>query len=172
MPDEQQRATPCRLRLRRISHINLRVRDVEESADFYCGLFGLQQREANPPSESVRLCVAASGPKRPKFGVVLCRGLPASGDPSGLDHFSFEVPTQTDVNDLYDRARRRGAPATKPRLYGGGWQTFVFDPDGYKIEVRATDRDPATTHRSAGLGERYRSCPSLRKEPEHHVSPK
>ncbi|MHC4980500.1 MAG: VOC family protein, partial [Planctomycetota bacterium] len=148
--DKRQDETPSRLRLRRISHINLRVRDVEESVDFYCGLFGLQPREAEPPSESVRLCVAASASQRPRFGLVLCRGLPSTSEPSGLDHFSFEVPAPGDVDAVYRRARRRGAPATKPRYYGGGWQTFVFDPDGYKIEVRATASSAAPKHRSVG----------------------
>jgi len=127
----------CRSRVRRISHVNLRVRNVEESADFYCSLFGLRQRVPESAPKSGRLCVAPTKSGRSEFGVFLSRGLPAKAELSGVDHFTFEVPIAADVDELYDRARRRGAPATKPRFYRDGWQTFVFDPDGYKIEIRA-----------------------------------
>ena len=135
--DETPTLPPRRIRVRRISHVNLRVRDVEESAEFYCDLFGLRQQGPDTSSRSGRLCAALSKSGRSEFGVVLSRGLPAKAELSGVDHFTFEVPVPADVNDLYFRARQRGAPATEPRFYRGGWQTFVFDPDGYKIEIRA-----------------------------------
>jgi catechol 2,3-dioxygenase-like lactoylglutathione lyase family enzyme len=113
------------------------VRNVDESADFYCSLFGLRQRDPDSVSRGGRLCVAPTRSGRSEFGVFLSRGLPAKAELSGVDHFTFEVPVAADVDELYTRARQRGAPATTPRYYRGGWQTFVFDPDGYKIEIRA-----------------------------------
>jgi catechol 2,3-dioxygenase-like lactoylglutathione lyase family enzyme len=135
--DESPTLLPTRSRVRRISHVNLRVRDVEESAQFYCTLFGLRQQGPDASSSNGRLCVVPSKSGRSEFGVVLSRGLPPRAELSGVDHFTFEVPVADDVNELYARARQRGAPATEPRFYRGAWQTFVFDPDGYKIEIRA-----------------------------------
>lgn len=138
MNDEAPTPAGGRRRVRRISHVNLRVRDVDRSAEFYCALFGLRQQEPDASLRGGRACVASTKSGRSEFGVVLSRGLPAKAELSGVDHFTFEVPVPDDVNELYARARQRGAPATKPRFYRGGWQTFVFDPDGYKIEIRAT----------------------------------
>jgi hypothetical protein len=69
------------------------------------------------------------------FGIVLIQGLAGGTQPVGMDHLSLEVPSAEDVEDVYGVALTQGAAATEPRVYGGFYQTFIFDPDGYKIEV-------------------------------------
>jgi len=59
-----------------------------------------------------------------------------------MDHLSLEVSRAEDLEDLYAAAAARGAQATRPRTYGGYYQTFIFDPDGYKIEVVSADLPP------------------------------
>ncbi|GAG33295.1 unnamed protein product [marine sediment metagenome] len=72
------------------------------------------------------------------FRVVFTEGLPPNGDHlTGLDRVSFEVPCRETIDQIYDEARKRNARATQPRMYDGHWQIFVFDPDGYKVEVFA-----------------------------------
>jgi catechol 2,3-dioxygenase-like lactoylglutathione lyase family enzyme len=69
--------------------------------------------------------------------VVFTEGLPPGDHLAGLDRVSFEVPSPESVDRVYEKARTRNARATQPRLYEGHWQTFIFDPDGYKVEVFA-----------------------------------
>jgi catechol 2,3-dioxygenase-like lactoylglutathione lyase family enzyme len=130
---------PKRVRPTHINHVALRVSDLERSAKFYCELFGLEIHPAEPPDDSV--CVRAAPPASPQlsFGIALIQGLPRGGDPIGMDHVSLEVAKAEDLEDIYAAATARGNPATAPRIYGGYYQSFVFDPDGYKIEVVSAD---------------------------------
>jgi hypothetical protein len=69
--------------------------------------------------------------------VAFTEGLPPGDHLIGLDRVSFEVPSREVVDRVYDEALKNNARVTRPRLCEGYWQTFVFDPDGYKIEVFA-----------------------------------
>ncbi len=117
-----------------ISHVELRVRDLNESARFYADLLGLERRPVTPPSEKTCECrgLTDSGAY---FSIVLAEGLPNGVPVSGVDHVSFAVSTDDDVIAVYEKARTNNVPATAPRVYDGHYQTFIFDPNGYKIEV-------------------------------------
>jgi predicted lactoylglutathione lyase len=71
--------------------------------------------------------------------------LPAGSELSGVDHFSVAVRSEEDVEELCQRALGMGINATQPRVYAGAYQTFLFDPDGYKIEVLAAQRNNAAS---------------------------
>jgi len=127
----------------RIGHVSLRVRDLRQSAAFYRDLFGLEPRQSEPPSMVSWVC-ALPEDHLPRFALILTQGLPQGCEISGLDHVSLVVPTPKDVEETYRRATGMGARGTQPRHYAGHYQTFVFVPDGYKIEVRAEDRPGET----------------------------
>ena len=127
-----------RIRPIQIQHVALHVRDIERSAAFYCELFGMCVRPATPPGENICVCSAPSGASS-SFGIVLMQGLRGGTQPVGMDHISLEVSSADDVEKLYTLAVAHGASATKPRVYGGFYQTYIFDPDGYKIEVAANE---------------------------------
>jgi catechol 2,3-dioxygenase-like lactoylglutathione lyase family enzyme len=133
---------PRRIRLTEINHVALRVRDLQRSAAFYCELFGLEVRPAVPPGDSVCVCAVPLASSLLSFGVALIQGLPGGTEPVGMDHLSLEVAKAEDVKDLYCAAVARGAQATEPRAYGGFYQTFIFDPDGYKIEIVSKEIPP------------------------------
>lgn len=123
----------------RLGHVSLRVRDLGLSEQFYCDLFGLKRVTNGWTSESVCLGLATEPACEPTVVVVLTSGLPRGVGLSGVDHFAIEVPSIFDVYESYLEAKALGALATKPRVYDGHWQTFIFDPDGYKIEVFTED---------------------------------
>jgi catechol 2,3-dioxygenase-like lactoylglutathione lyase family enzyme len=133
---------PCRIRPTEINHVALRVRDLQRSAAFYCELFGLEVRPAVPPGDSVCVCAVPSASSLLSFGIALIQGLPGGTEPVGMDHLSLEVAKAEDVEDIYCAAVARGAEATEPRAYGGFYQTFIFDPDGYKIEIVSKEIPP------------------------------
>ena len=118
-----------------IGHVELRVRRLQDSVGFYCDVFGLSRRETSPRLENQCACVGAPASGSGLFGVVLSEGLPAGAELAGLDHVGMRVSTEQDVRDIYARARELGYRATSPRVYNGHYQVFVFDPDGYKLEV-------------------------------------
>lgn len=127
--------SPPRIQPMQIIHVALRVRDLEQSAAFYCALFGLEARPLVPPGEQVRVCAAPVIWGESSFGIILIQGLPGATQPVGMDHLSLEVSSAEDVEDIYAMALVHGAAATAPRVLGGFYQTYIFDPDGYKIEV-------------------------------------
>lgn len=129
-----QRIQPVQL-----NHVALRVRDLEGSAAFYCEILGFELRPAAPSADGVLVCAAPAASSLHGFSVVLMRGLPSGSEPIGMDHLSLKVPKIKDLQDLYAAAVARGVPAIQPRIYGGHYQTFIFDPDGYKIEVVSSE---------------------------------
>jgi catechol 2,3-dioxygenase-like lactoylglutathione lyase family enzyme len=145
-----------RIRPIQINHVALRVRDLHQSAAFYCEMFGLEVRPAVPPGDSVCVCAAPSASSLLSFGIALIQGLPGGMEPVGMDHVSLEVGRAEDVEEIYHAALGRGAQATEPRAYGGFYQTFIFDPDGYKIEVvsREVPAEPAQRATAKRNGER------------------
>jgi catechol 2,3-dioxygenase-like lactoylglutathione lyase family enzyme len=128
-------------KLRRFGHIEIRVRDLDESAAFYRDIFGLQRMEAEPPSRGICVCAANPEDNENCFGIVLTEGLPPSAELTGMDHFSFEVAHRGEVDAIYGRAQYLRARATRPRHFDGHYQVYVFDPNGYKVEVIARNGD-------------------------------
>jgi catechol 2,3-dioxygenase-like lactoylglutathione lyase family enzyme len=118
-----------------IGHVELRVRSLQESVTFYCNVFDLRRQETVPRLENQCVCVGAPASGSGLFGVVVAEGFPAGAELAGLDHVGMRVSTEQDVRDIYARARELGYRATKPRVFNGHYQVFVFDPDGYKLEV-------------------------------------
>lgn len=127
----------ARVRPSRINHVSLRVRDLRRSADFYCSLLGMEMRPATPPGDSVCVCAVPSASSENTFGIALVQGLPRGTEPFGMDHVSLQVDAARDVDEIYGAAVAQGYGATEPRFFGGYYQTFLFDPDGYKIEILA-----------------------------------
>jgi catechol 2,3-dioxygenase-like lactoylglutathione lyase family enzyme len=117
----------------KLRRICLRVRDPKRSARFYQAVLGLESVDC--PTNGGATYVLGSPGTRPGFEVVFTEGLPPGDHLTGLDRVSFEASSRACVDYIYEEARRRHARATQPRLYEGHWQTFIFDPDGYKVEV-------------------------------------
>ena len=117
-----------------LSRICLRVRDPGRSAEFYQAVLGLELVDFHSACSGAT-CALRSPDRRLGFEVVFTEGLPPGDHLTGLDRVSFEVPSRDSVDRIYEEARKCNARATQPRLYEGHWQTFVFDPDGYKVEV-------------------------------------
>ena len=118
-----------------IGHVELRVRRLQDSVRFYCDVFGLSRQETSPRPENQCVCVGVPASGSELFGVALSEGFPAGAELAGLDHVGMRVSTEQDVRDIYARAQELGYRATSPRVYNGHYQVFVFDPDGYKLEV-------------------------------------
>lgn len=121
-------------RFRRLERLCLRVRDLDRSWDFYTGFFGF--RSAEPANQNGCAVLHLTGPEDSDLVMLeLSEGLPAGTYLTGLDHISFEAIDSDVVQQIYEAALERSVQATHPRLDRERWRTFLFDPDGYKIEV-------------------------------------
>jgi catechol 2,3-dioxygenase-like lactoylglutathione lyase family enzyme len=126
-----------------IQHLCLRVRDVQRSVDFYCGVLGFQEQNGGPCEKPDRVCRLFDAETGAAFELILTLGLPPGDYLVGLDHLAFDTRSPEMVDSIYRRAVDASIQAARPRLQDGRWKSFLFDPDGYKLEISA-DPDETT----------------------------
>jgi catechol 2,3-dioxygenase-like lactoylglutathione lyase family enzyme len=113
-----------------IDHVNMKVRNLEKSIEFYKNLFGFEiKQEENPnktdaPSkiignQTIKLCLYE---------------VPDMSPEGGITHFGFHI---TNFDEIIDRCKELGVQI----LYGGAidWEksksVYIVDPSGYEIEL-------------------------------------
>jgi catechol 2,3-dioxygenase-like lactoylglutathione lyase family enzyme len=115
---------------RNLTHVNIRVRDVKASEQFYRGLFGL------PPAHSV--VGAAYALDLPTGGFIsLCPvdskecGMNESPTLGEIDHFGLGVDNFKEATTA-QLLKQRGL-----EIYDAGSSVFVKDPDGAWVQLSA-----------------------------------
>jgi len=113
-----------------IDHVNMKVKDLEKSVEFYKNLFGFEiKQEENPnkidaPSkiignDSIKLCMYE---------------IPDMSPEGGIAHFGFNI---ANFNEVIEKCKDLGVQV----LYGGivDWDksksVYIVDPSGYEIEL-------------------------------------
>ena len=113
-----------------IDHVNMKVKDLEKSVEFYKNLFGFEiKQEENPnkidaPSkiignDSIKLCMYE---------------IPDMSPEGGIAHFGFNI---ANFNEVIEKCKELGVEV----LYGGivDWDksksVYIVDPSGYEIEL-------------------------------------
>ena len=106
-----------------ISHVNIRVSDLEKSKKFYCEIFGMK--------EAFRI---------PHFLFLRCgKDLLTlqEGDQTNTEaiHFGFDVNNNDEMNKWKDWLKEKNVSIDNERgdQYGGG--IYFHDLDGYTIEI-------------------------------------
>ena len=124
-----------------IQHVDLTVGDVERSLAFYfelLGPLGLEEEARYPSYRGSEEVVYLS------FGDESLGLRPADGGEHryyeiGLEHLAFEVDGPEEVDAAYQRCIAMGArvhhPPEEDSDIPGYYALFVFDPDGFRIEV-------------------------------------
>ncbi len=113
-----------------IDHVNMKVKDLEKSVEFYKNLFGFeikQEENANKldaPSkiignDTIKLCLYE---------------VPDMSPEGGIAHFGFNI---ANFNEVIEKCKELGVEV----LYGGivDWEksksVYIVDPSGYEIEL-------------------------------------
>jgi len=113
-----------------IDHVNMKVKNLEETFKFYRDLFGFQIKQENNPNksdvpsiiignDSIKLCLYEVPEMKPE---------------GGISHFGFHI---TNFNDVQKKCKDLGITV----LYGGivNWEksksVYIVDPSGYEIEL-------------------------------------
>jgi glyoxylase I family protein len=128
---------------RGIHHVDLAVTDVTRSLGFYLSLLGplgWAEEVRYPTYRGTEEVIYLSGVAG---GQAL--GLrPADGGTHdyynvGIEHLAFEVDSRDEVDAAHERCLARGDnvhyPPEEDRDISGYYATFVFDPDGIRVEV-------------------------------------
>lgn len=126
---------------RGIQHVDLTVRDLARSIDFYTrllGPLGFSEYGRYPSYRGTEEVVYFS------FAQSHLGLRPADGGEHhyydvGIEHIAFFVDTREEVEDAYRRCLAMGAnvhyPPELDRDIEDYYALFVFDPDGIRVEV-------------------------------------
>ena len=117
----------------RLTHVVLKVKDLERSVAFYhlfCGLTVV--RDGRPKGHTVWLAPPGREPGLPAFVLVLY----LTEVDCHIDHLGFQVEERREVDRIAAEAERLGILAEPPVDGGGdlGYLTMLRDPDGHLVE--------------------------------------
>lgn len=113
-----------------IDHVNMKVKNLEKSVEFYKKLFGFEVKQEDNPNkidvpskiignDSIKLCMYEVPDMSPEGGIV---------------HFGFNI---SNFNEIIEKCKEQGVEI----LYGGpiDWEksksVYIVDPSGYEIEL-------------------------------------
>ena len=115
-----------------LTHIQIAVRDIEESLKFYCNVFGMKVRFWEGPS-MVFLNTPGSADtitlRQAEVGEHVGLG-------GGVAHFGFRLQQKEDLDSaIQDVVQAGGALVERGEHQPGSSYAYVSDPDGYIIEL-------------------------------------
>ena len=130
-----------------LHHVDLAVQDLERSLRFYLDVFGpLGAEEAfRYPSYRGTEEVVYLRLGRQYLGL-----RPADGGEHryynvGIEHLAVFVQNRHEVDEAYERCLKLGVdihyPPQEDRDEPGYWALFVFDPDGFRVEIAHWPKD-------------------------------
>ncbi len=120
------------IKIERVGHLVVSVRNLEKSLDFYTRVLGLQVMGRIPGvaflsaggRDHHELALGEIGPDAGK----------ARADQLGLIHFAFRLRTVEDLVEAYETLEREGIEFSCTVNHGVTKSVYVFDPDGHEVE--------------------------------------
>ncbi len=112
----------------RLDHINMMVKNLEESRKFYDDLFGLKLKKEGESRGRKYMIIGAPG------SFYLCMYETLTGEPNGLNHFGLHVG---DLKNWESRLKELNVKI----LYDGvvefeaSSSLYIVDPNGYEVEL-------------------------------------
>lgn len=114
----------------RMGHVHLHIADLEEATRFYHEVIGF---DVTGVARSWGVSFVSAGGYHHHLGLNTWAGRgapPAPSDAAGLRHFTIELPSGSDLEDLLARLEQAGRPATESHE---GF--FAADPTGNRIRL-------------------------------------
>ena len=113
-----------------IDHVNMKVKDLEKSVEFYKNLFGFEIKQEENPNK-----IDAPSKIIGNDEIKLCMyEVPDMSPEGGIAHFGFNI---ANFNEVIEKCKELGVQV----LYGGivDWEksksVYIVDPSGYEIEL-------------------------------------
>lgn len=120
-----------------LEHVNITVRDLDESSAFYCTLLGGRISWEGTAVNMTRTVRAAHVelPDRSYISMFERESgerAPYDYAPPGINHIGFVID---DLAEARDRLRQLACAVEKEASYAPGKRIYLFDPNGIEIEL-------------------------------------
>ena len=129
------------IKLQRIGHILLTVRDLERSKAFYTQILGFQVLEQDPEHGGLFLSIGEHGNTLDLFPSTNPDAFPrprsALGQREGLGvkHTAFAVETEADFNNAYHALTQAGVTIQRAIDHTSQKSIYFYDPDENLLEI-------------------------------------
>jgi catechol 2,3-dioxygenase len=151
-----QKQTRDFFRPRRLGHANLFVSDYLEAQQFYYSVAGINEAYRQPDNKASFI---SNGNTYHDFGLTDVRSPYApKGQRPGLYHIAFELETEVDLVEGYNRAVANGVKFSHTRDHDVAHSCYLRDPDDNMVEIYADVRNDWQTSRRGII---------IRKKPEY-----
>lgn len=117
-----------------IGHVHLKVSDLQQSLDFYCGLLGF---EITTTYGDEAAFISAGGYHH-HIGLNTWHskgGAPAPKSSTGLFHTAIRYPSRKALAQILKRLRDKGYPLSGASDHGVSEALYLDDPDGNGVEL-------------------------------------
>jgi catechol 2,3-dioxygenase len=137
LPDERAKM----IKLQRLGHVLISVRDLEKSKDFYTRLLGFKVLEQDPGHGGLFLSIGGLGNT---FDLFQCTNpeAVATADEDlagrnglGVRHIAFAVETEDDLRDAYFALHSEGVPILRAIDHVSQKSIYFHDPDKNLLEI-------------------------------------
>lgn len=118
----------------RIGHVHLKVTDLQQSLDFYCGLLGFELAMMYGKDAAF----ISAGGYHHHIGLNTWQskgGKPASKNTAGLFHTAILFPTRRDLAVIFKRLAEAKYPLTGAADHGVSEAIYLDDPDENGVEL-------------------------------------
>jgi catechol 2,3-dioxygenase len=129
------------IKLQRIGHILLSVRDVERSKAFYTQILGFKVLEQDPEHGGVFLSIGEHGntldlfPSTNPDAYPRARETEGRRDGLGVKHTAFAVETEDDFKDAYRALAKAGVSILRAVDHTSQKSIYFYDPDDNLLEI-------------------------------------
>src|SRR4051794_14167210 len=129
------------IKLQRLAHVLISVRDLERSKDFYTRILGFKVLEQDPRHGGVFLSIGALGNTLDLFQCIDPDAIAApGGDPAGRNrlgvrHTAFAVESEDDLRDAYHALQAAGVTILRAVDHVSQKSIYFHDPDQNLLEI-------------------------------------
>ena len=129
------------IKLQRIGHILISVRDVERSKAFYTDILGFKVLEQDPDHGGVFLALGEYGntldlfPSTNPDAYPQPKARPTPRDGLGVKHTAFAVETEADLAGAYFSLKDAGVPVHSAVDHESQKSIYFYDPDDNLLEI-------------------------------------
>ncbi len=119
----------------KLTHIALRVKNIERSAEFYEDYAGLKLLSLREEKDG-RVAWLGNPEVKEQFIIVLLEFPFKGSDQPRFDHIGLDMPTCGCVDEINNKAEKDGILSMKAKDHGPitGYFCMVKDPDGNMVE--------------------------------------
>ena len=127
------------MKLQRLGHVLIAVRDIAKSKAFYTRVLGFKVLEEDPEHGGVFLSIGGHGNTLDLFPCTDPAALaPADGGPTaglGVRHTAFAVETEDDLRDAWHALEDAHVPILRAIDHVSQMSIYFHDPDGNLLEI-------------------------------------